>query len=174
MYTHQKYLFAINFFVTYCCSAGFRELATMRWCVRSCTEWECGPTAAKAAPRRRLFRQLLVWEVLGQLDWGSQSRTDKDGGVEKMSLFGVLKQHPSTGRAILGLEVRIPCRWEVLGVWGLSCGEKEPVAQEGFGNGSAFTAQEGLRDKGTKVSAPSLLCSCQVCFDMVLRVSCCC
>lgn len=52
----------------------------------------------------------LAWEVLGHLDRGSQSRTDKEREIEEMSLFWVLKQPPSTGRAILGLEVRILCR----------------------------------------------------------------
>lgn len=82
MYAYQKYLFAINFFVTYCWSAGFREPATMRWCVRSSTKWESGHSS-KAAPGRRLFRQFLVWEVLGQFNWGSQSRTDKERGRDR-------------------------------------------------------------------------------------------
>lgn len=82
----------------------------MRWCVESNTEWESWSTGAKAAPRRRFSGSCLVWELLGHLDRGSQSRTNKEREIEKMSLFWVLKQPPSTGRAILGLEVRTPCR----------------------------------------------------------------
>lgn len=177
MYAYQKYLFAINFFVTYCWSAGFREPATMRWCVRSSTKWESGHSS-KAAPGRRLFRQFLVWEVLGQFNWGSQSRTDKERGRDRKDESECWSSIPAQA------ELFWTWKWEYLADgrwWGF---RSSAVVKRSLWHvkalpmdcthGSAFTAQGGSRDKGTKVSAPSLLCSCQVCFDTVLRVSCCC
>lgn len=79
MYAYQKYLFAINFFVTYCWSAGFREPATMKW-----REWEplqnekVDPQQPRQPRGGGCSGSCLVWEVLGHLGSGSQSRIDKE------------------------------------------------------------------------------------------------
>lgn len=116
--------------------------------------------SSQGSPEEELFRELLVWEVLEHPDRGSQSRTDKEGELEEVSLSWVLKQHPSTGRAVL--EVRIPCRWGVMGVQGISCGEKGLVAQEGFANGLCtwlcFQSTGRFKGQGDKIqgSPPAL------------------
>lgn len=85
--------------------------------------------SSRGSPEEEAF-QGDVWfgRCLGTLTGEARAGLiKKEGKIEKMSLFWVLKQPPSTGRAILGLEVTILCRGGDGGLgaglwWNRACG----------------------------------------------------
>lgn len=96
-----------------------------------------------SSPGEKLVRQLFS---LGGARTFQQGKPEQDWERDRKRqteirlvshLFGVFRQHPGLGRAILALTVRTLCccRWETMGAWEPVWGETEPGMLGGFSQG---------------------------------------